>query len=136
MEYAMNRSQNTDVSSKTPIVVAAADTGTVTLVAAKAGWSVHVQRLMVTILTSAAQTLTFQDAAGVVVERTDSAPGANTQYIWDFGVNGKPLTVAQNFVMVISGAGLAAHIQFEGYLKQTGNEYLRAAGVTGTGQAF
>ena len=136
-DYSRNRRNYTDVSSKTVLVVAAADTATVTLATAKTGWTIFVQRIMVTILTDAAQTLSFKDSAGtpVVINTTDSSPGAGAQYIWDFGSNGKPLTEAKNLTMVISGAGLAAHYQFEAYMRQTGNEYIAKAGSAAAGTA-
>lgn len=131
--YLKHRQDNTNVSGNA--VVATADTATVTLATGKTGWTIFVQRIFVTIITSAAQTLTFKDTAGTPkqIEATDSAPGANTHYVWDFGPRGVPLTEAKNFIAAISGAGLAANIGFEAYMKQTGNEYLSN---TATGQSF
>lgn len=131
--YLRQRQQYTDVSGQTTI--ATTDTGTVTLATGKTGWTIYVQRLSVTITTTAAETLTFKDSNGTPkpIVATDTNPGANTQYVWDFGPEGVSLTQAKNFVVAISGAGLAAHIEFSAYLRQTGNEYLSA---TGTGQAF
>lgn len=136
--YLRERSENTDVSGVTD--VATADSTTVTLVTAKTGWTVFVQRIHVYILTDAAQQLTFQDNNGTpkVVFRTDSAPGIDTPYHQDFGPKGRTLTEAKNFVMAITGAGLAAHVQYEAFMKQTGRETVQSGigNNTGTGQQF
>ena len=131
--YLRERSENTDVSGRGN--VAATDSATVTLATGKTGWTIFVQFIRVTIITSAAQTLAFQDSAAtpVKVQTTDSAPGANAQYEWDFGPNGRQLTEAKDFVMAISAAGLAVHYEFEAYLKQTAIEYINAST---TGQKF
>jgi pyruvate/2-oxoglutarate dehydrogenase complex dihydrolipoamide acyltransferase (E2) component len=130
--YLRQRINNTGINGSA--VVAAADSGTVTLVTGKAGWTIYVQRLFVVIITDAAQTLTFKDTAGtpVQVEATDASPSANAEYMWDFTSRGKPLTEAKNFVAAISSAGLAAHIEWEGYMKQTGTEYV--AGISSSSQ--
>lgn len=91
---------------------------TQTLVTVKSSsHTIRIQKLHVTIKTDAAQTITFEDsnASPVFVEKTDSAPGANTQYIWDFGPSGKPLTQGKNFVATFSAAGLAGHVEWYGY---------------------
>lgn len=139
--YLRKRSFFTDVSSN--LAIATTDSGTKTLATAKAGYTIYVQRLRVDIVTDAAQHLTFEDSNGtpVVLKVTDNSPGANTEYIWDFGPDGWPLTQAKNFVVAISAAGLGAEILFEAYQKQTATERvasvsnIAAAGGT-TGQDF
>lgn len=97
--------------------IVAADSGTISLTAAKSAlYTIYVERIDVTIKTTAAQTITFQDTNGtpVWVEATDTNPGANTKYTWEFP-GGRKLTLGKDFVAVLSGAGLACHIEWFGY---------------------
>lgn len=128
--YDFYRRQYHDVSGNTS--VAAADTATVTLAALKAGHTIYVQEIIVDILTDAAQTLEFKDDAGTPkkIQKTDASPGAQTHYHWQFGPEGIPLTAAKAFVMVISGAGLAANVAWSAYQRQTSVGYVNSA-VTG-----
>lgn len=133
--YLKKRQDNTDTSGTGEF--AAGDSTDVALVTSKAGWSVFVQKLRVTVKTSHAATLTFESVGtSAYVEKTDTTPGDNTQYIWDFGPLGRQLPVGENFELDFSGAGLAGHYEHESYLKQVGSEYIRGAGTVGTGQAF
>lgn len=101
--------------------VAAADSGTVTLKAARDGHTTFVQRIIVYITTDAAQSFTFRDDAGTPkqIAQVPASPGDETRWDFDFGARGVPLTEAKAFVLALSGAGLAAHIEWEGYCKQT-----------------
>ena len=95
---------------------------TQTLVTVKSSsHTIFIQKLYVTIKTDAAQTITFEDSntSPVFVQKTDSSPGANTEYIWDFGPTGVPLTLGKNFVATFSAAGLAGHIEWYGYQRKT-----------------
>ena len=134
-DYSRNRRNNTDVSGELEFSTSTDDT---TLVTGKTGWSIYIQRIVLTIKTDNAATMTFLDtnSSAVQVEKSDASPGANTQYIWDFLSKGKKLTEGKNFAMDVSATGLAGHIAWEGYMKQTGSEYLRAAGSYGQGQVF
>lgn len=94
---------------------------TLTLTSAKsASYTIFIQRIRVSIKTDAAETITFEDSAAtpVFVQKTDSRPGANTHYFWDFGPKGKSLTAGKNLVATFSAAGLAGHIEWEGYQKK------------------
>jgi hypothetical protein len=99
------------------------DSGDVVLKAAKSSaYTIYVKRLTVTIKTSAAQTITFQDTTAVTpiyVEKTDSAPGDNTVYSWEFPGKGVALGAGKNFIMTFSAAGLAGHVQWEAYQKSS-----------------
>ncbi len=102
-----------------------ADNGTKTLKAARTtdpmgvttSYAINIETLKVTIETSAAFHLTFQDSSGVTfLEATDDNPGANTPYEWEWP-GGKSLHAGDDFVVVISGAGLKAHIQWTGTVR-------------------
>ena len=100
--------------------VAVADTGTATRIAAKTGHTIFVQRILVSVLTDAAQSITFQDNAGtpVLIAKTKASPGLGP-IAFEFGARGTPLTVAQALQSVLSGAGLVARVEIEAYWRQT-----------------
>lgn len=122
MPYLITYSEklHKDPRARTAVVrkdIAAGDSGTISLVTARSSlFTIYVERIDVTIKTTAAQTITFQDTNGtpVWVEATDTNPGANTKYTWEFP-GGRKLTIGKDFVAVLSGAGLAAHIEIFGY---------------------
>lgn len=130
------RARGSDISGNLTFTTATDDT---TLVTGKTGWTIFVQEIVVTFVTSAAPTITFEDSTAVTptfVAVTDASPGVGTQYRFTFGAVGKPLAEAKNFVANFSATGLAGHMEWLGYLKQTGVEYLRGSGTIGTGQSF
>lgn len=129
------RSQYTDISGTATV---AASDGDATLVTAKTGWTIFVQRIIAYITTDAAQSASFEDSNSPAkqIAEIPASPGDNTRWDFDFGARGVPLTEAKNFVLNVSAAGLAMHIEYEGYMKQTGTEYLLPAGTAGTGQVF
>lgn len=100
--------------------VATGDTTTLAgaLACKNAQYQVYVQRVVFSVTTDAAQSLTFQDSAGtpVPIAKSKASPGLGI-LIWDFGPNGTPLTAGKNLDIVISAAGLAGRIQVEGYQK-------------------
>ena len=102
---------------------ATTDDGTDVLITVKGStWSIRIQKIWLTIKTDAAQTITFEDTAAspIFIEKSDASPGANTQYIWEFGPKGKLLTQNKDFAMTFSAAGLAGHVEWMGYEEQTG----------------
>lgn len=117
-DAASYRRHYQDVSGDLAFTTTTDDT---TLVTGRAGHTIYVQRVIVVIKTDAAQSITFEDSNGtpVFVEKTDSSPGANARYEWVFGDKGKPLTEAKNFVANFSAVGLAGHIEWEAYIRQT-----------------
>lgn len=117
-DYSRKLDRYTDVSVQYQI--AAADTGTKTPIAASTGYSIFVQKILVSIFTDAAQSLTFQDNAGtpVVIGKTKASPGLGP-ILFDFGPDGYPLTEAKQLDIVISGAGLGAAIFITAYKKPT-----------------
>lgn len=93
----------------------AATDGNTTITADVAGKTQHIQTIIVSIKTSAAQTITFQDSSGTEwVQMIPANPGVNTRWVFDFGPKGKALTAGQGLVMAMT-AGNAGHVQVTGY---------------------
>ena len=102
--------------------IATTDSGTVVLASPKSSaYTIYIEEITLTIETSAAQTVQFEDSLGspTFVEKSDSAPGDNTLYIWRFGGGGRPLDEGETFDMTFSGAGLKGHVQWEGHQRKT-----------------
>jgi len=99
-----------------------ASTGDTTLVTAKnASHTIYIQRIIVYITTDAAQSMSFEDSNGTPkkIAEVTSSPGDETRWDFWFGDQGVPLTEGKNFVLNVSAAGLAGHIEWEGYQKLT-----------------
>lgn len=98
----------------------AADTSTLTLLTVLANHTIIVTKIMVSVITDAAQSVSVQDSAGtpVIIAKTKASPGLGP-ITFDFGEDGTRLTEATNLVANLSGAGLAARIHVEGYQKRT-----------------
>ena len=97
-------------------------TGSQTLVTAlDATRTIYVQQLVVVYTTDAAQSVTFQDSAGVPfqVELIPASPGVGTRWEFVFTPKGVPLTLGKNLVAVFSGAGPAGHIEWMTYQTPT-----------------
>lgn len=82
-----------------------------------APFSLYIQRLIATILVSAAQSFDVQDTSGATKPmRVAVSPAVNVQ----FGINireGIKLTTGEALRYVPSGAGLTVHFAFEGYIR-------------------
>lgn len=99
-------------------LVFAATDGDATLITAGATTEqLFITRITVTIKTSAAQSITFEDSASsaVYVCKVPSNPTVDTQYIYQWGERGFGLTEGKNLVMNVSAAGVAGTIVWEGY---------------------
>jgi len=96
----------------------AATDGNTTLITGKTNNTVYVQRIIVTIKTSAAQAITFEDSANtpIYVAKIPASPGADTRWDFDFGPEGKALTSAKNLAMDMT-AGNAGHVEVLAYFK-------------------
>lgn len=103
--------------------VLAADTATVEIIdtTKSANHRLYIQKIIVSITTDAAQSLTFQDEAGtpLVVAKTKASPGLGA-IVFDFGPQGFACSLGKGLDMVISGAGLAASVHVEAYEKLEG----------------
>jgi hypothetical protein len=94
--------------------------GDATLASCRYGHTIYVQRVIVYITTDAAQSWVFEDeSATVKVCEVPASPGDETRWDFDFGDEGKPLTEGEDLVLNASAAGLAGHIEYYGYMKQT-----------------
>jgi hypothetical protein len=114
-EYRRLRTFYKDISESLTI---AAGTGDTTLVTARNSSStIYVQQVIMYITTDAAQNASFEDSTGVIVCKVSTSPGVDTRWAFDFGSRGRPLTQGANFVLNVSAAGLAGHIEWYGYSK-------------------
>jgi hypothetical protein len=105
--------------------VAAADTAKASIIVAKdANHSIYIQKITVSVITDAAQSLIFQDTgAPLIIGKTKASPGLGP-IVFDFGVVGTKLTVGKDFSIATSGAGIAARVHVEGYQRKTGVDYV------------
>ena len=96
----------------------AATDGNLTLITGKTNFTIYVQRIIVVIKTSAAQTMTFEDtnSSAVYVAKLPASPGVDTVWQFDFGPEGKALTSAKNLVLTMT-AGNAGHYEILAYFK-------------------
>ena len=100
----------------------AAATGDTTLVTVKDIYhTIYIQRIIVYITTDTAQSMSFEDSNGTPkkIAEVTTSPGDETRWDFDFGDIGVPLTEGKNFVLNVSAAGLAGHIEWYGYSKLT-----------------
>lgn len=113
--YDKQRTIHHDISGTLTV---AAGTGDTTLVTVRnTSTTIYIQQVIAYITTDAAQSWSFEDSASsaVVVCEVTTSPGVDTRWAFDFGPIGKPLTEGKNFVLNMSAAGLAGHIEWYGY---------------------
>lgn len=96
----------------------AATDGNLTLITGRANHTLYIQRVIITIKTSAAQVITFEDnnSSAVYVCKIPASPGADTRWDFDFGPEGVALTSGKNFMQDMT-AGNAGHVEINAYLK-------------------
>lgn len=101
--------------------VAAADTTIASIIPAKVGQTLFIQRIIVWVGTDAAQSATFQDTNGtpVVIAKIAASPGANVRFDFDFGGLGYPCTADKGFSIVLSAAGLGFNVRVYAYARPT-----------------
>jgi hypothetical protein len=109
----------------------ASDT-TATLITGRALHTIFVQRIIVWIITDAAQSWTFEDSnsSAKQIAKVTTSPGAATRWDFDFGDDGEPLTEAKNLVLTMSAAGLAGNVIVVAYEKPTSALVANTAGAT------
>jgi hypothetical protein len=91
----------------------AATDGNTTLITGKTNYTIVVQRIVVTIKTSAAQSMTFEDSTAgtpVYVAKIQANPGVDSRWDFDFGPEGKALATSKNLVLTMT-AGNAGHVE-------------------------
>jgi hypothetical protein len=98
----------------------------------KAGWTIFIQRIVLSVTTDNAATQTFQDSAGTPVPGgvSKASPGLGP-IVWDFGEEGFALTEAKDFQHKMSGTGMAGAVVVQAYMKPTASTGL-VANVAGT----
>ena len=84
-------------------------------------YQMFIQKIVVWIITDAAQSITFQDDNDTpkVIYKVPASPGANSKWEIDFGPEGVPLTLGKSLTATFSAAGLSSHMTWSGY--QTNN---------------
>jgi hypothetical protein len=86
----------------------------------RTGHTLYINLIVISVTTTAAQSLDFQDSAGTPIEVAGlPASAAEACYRYDFGDEGVPLTAEKALTFTASAAGVAAYIHVEGYYKQT-----------------
>lgn len=117
--YENARTYNQDISGALTVATGTGDTTLVTV--RNANTTIYIQQVVAYITTDAAQSWSFEDSAtsAVVVCKVTTSPGVDTRWAFDFGPRGKPLTEGKNFLLNVSAAGLAGHIEWYGYSKLT-----------------
>ena len=106
-----------DISSN---LVATASTDDTTLVTVRnTSHIIYIQRIIAFITTDAAVSWSFEDSnsSAKQIAEIPASPGDSTRWDFDFGDEGVPLTLGKNFVLNVSAAGLAGHIEWQGYEK-------------------
>lgn len=94
------------------------DPDTTLITVRSANHQIYVQRIVLSIITHSAQTISFEDSSGVIIAaHTDAAAGAGVPSVvhWEFGAVGTPLTIGTNLEASVGAAGIAARIHVEGY---------------------
>lgn len=91
-------------------------TTTTLITAIDSSHTIYLQRIIISITTDAAQTLTIQDTAGTpfVACSIPASPGVS-RWDFDFGPKGVPITTGKNLQAVFSAAGLGGHIEWRAY---------------------
>jgi hypothetical protein len=113
----LTRFQDVSVSA----VVEAADNHSATakaLITGKEGWTVYVQRILISVTTTAATTQEIQDTDDVPIAGLAATPALGA-HEWDFGEVGFALTADEGLEYTNSGAGVACAIQVQAYMKRT-----------------
>lgn len=89
-------------------------------IAAKTGYTLWIQRIMLSVTTDNAATQQFQDTAGtpVPIAKSKASPGLGP-IEWDFGEVGFPLTADTGLNHLMSATGMAAAVTIQAYYKRT-----------------
>lgn len=109
-----------DVSTSYVILAGTDYTTATAKIAAKANFTIYIQKIAVMVTTDDAATQTFQDSAGtpILAATTKASPGLGP-IIFDFGPNGFALTEGKSLDHKSSATGLAASVTVTAYQKRT-----------------
>lgn len=116
--YLRQREFYQDISGSLIVSTAAV---TQDLIADKASETIFLQKAHVHITGASAKTWDLKDKAGTPIELAGPFDGTNdgVHYDQDFGARGVPLTEGKGLQLVISAAGAAGIVTWEGYRKRT-----------------
>lgn len=114
-DYARRRIIYQDISATADF---AATDSNLTVVPGRSSHTTFVQRIVVTIKTSAAQNILFEDSnsAKLYVAEIGASPGTDSRWDFDFGPEGKALTSGKDLLMDMT-AGNAGHYEILAYRK-------------------
>ncbi len=89
-------------------------------IADKAGYTLYIVQITLSVTTDNAATQLFQDNAGTPVEVAKSkvSPGLGP-IVWDFGPDGYPCTAGKGFNHKMSAAGMAGTVSITAYRRAT-----------------
>lgn len=126
----LSREQN--VSLSYPFLAATDYSTASTKITGKTGWTIYIQRILLSVTTDNAAVQTFQDSAGTPVELAKSkvSPGLGP-IEWEFGEEGLALTEAKSFQHKMSAAGMAGTVTVQAYMRQTATITANVAGTLG-----
>ena len=124
-DYLHWQFQHTRKNYDQSVVAADTSTQTANIINPKsAKHRIYIQKITVSITTYAAVTWTFQDGAGTPVPiahmsipAAASALPSETQFVFDYGPTGTPLTIGEELDVILSAAGAAGRIHIEAYEK-------------------
>ena len=117
-----NLRQYDNVSLSYPFL-AATDYSTASVkIPAKAGFTIYVVQITLSVTTDNAATQLWQDDAGTPVEyaKSKASPGLGP-IVWDFGPDGVALTADKGLAHKMSGAGMAGSVSITAYRRRTIN---------------
>jgi len=110
-DYARKRIIYEDVSGSLLVATSTDDT---TLIADKANYTVHIQKIHMQTSTTNAATWTFQDGAGTVIIN-GAVNTALAHQDFDWGPEGLTLATGKGLVLNVSATGAGGSITWEAY---------------------
>lgn len=121
MDGSLQRANFGDFGTSFPFVAGDNFSSAVkSVIAAKAGYTLYIQQITLSVTTDNAATQTFQDTADtpVPIATSKASPGLGP-IVWDFGADGMALTEGKGLSLKSSGAGMAAAVTVLAYRKLT-----------------
>lgn len=112
-------------ASTSYVFVAATDwsgAGVSTRIPAKAGFTLYVNSILLSVTTDNAATQQWRDSAGtpVPIAMSKASPDLGP-ILWDFGANGLALTPGTGLQHLMSGAGMAGAVAIVAHYRRTPN---------------
>lgn len=88
-------------------------------IAGASGHTLYIQKVVILVETSAAQSMTVASSTGSVTVANLASGAATGSHVFDWGEEGKALPEGADLDITVSAAGIGAEIHVEGYRKQT-----------------